>query len=72
MWRNQADKFTWRDDLCVFPERRKVLPIAGDQKVRTRRIDALDKDVVVRIAPQLDPARWGYQVTLVLDELKKL
>jgi hypothetical protein len=55
-WRNQADKFTWRDDLCVVPERRKMLAITRDQKVRTRRIRALDKDVVVWTARYLDPA----------------
>jgi hypothetical protein len=50
MWSNQADKFTWCDDLGAFPERRKVLAIAGDQKVCMHCIGALNKDVVVRTA----------------------
>jgi len=69
---NQADKFTRRDDLGVLPECWKVLTIAGDQKVGTRHVGALDKDVVVGIARHLDSARRGNQVAMVLDELKQL
>jgi hypothetical protein len=72
MRRNQANKFTWRDDLRILPERRKVFTIAGDQKVGTSRIGALDEDVVVWIARHFDPARGAKQMTVVLDELKQL
>ena len=57
MWRHQADEFAGRDDLRILPVRRKVLAIAGDQKVGASRVGTLDKDVVVRIACCLDMAR---------------
>jgi hypothetical protein len=44
-----------------------VLPIAGDQKIRTRRIGTFNEDVVVWIARHLDPVRWSNQVALVTD-----
>jgi len=72
MRRNQADKFTRCDNLRILPERRKVLTVAGDQKVGTGRIGALDEDVVVWIARHLDPARRGNQMAVVRDELKQL
>jgi hypothetical protein len=72
MWRHQADKFTGGDDLRILPEGRKVFTIAGDQKVGTSRIGALDKDVVVRIACHLDTARGSDKMAMVLDELKQL
>ena len=70
MWRCQADKFTRRDDLRILPEGWKVLTIAGDQKVGSGSVGALDKDVVVRIARHLDLARRDDQMAMVLDELK--
>ena len=72
MWRNQADKFTGRNDLRILPEGRKVLTIAGDQKVGAGCVGALDKDVVIRIARHLDLARGSDQMAVVLDELKQL
>ena len=70
MWCHQADKFTGRDDLRTLPEGRKVLTIAGDQKVGPSRVGTFDKDVVVRIARHLDPARGSDQMAVVLDELE--
>ena len=70
--RNQGNEFTGRDDLRALPEERKVLTITGDQKVGASRVRTLDKDVVVRIARNLDPARRSNQMAVILDELKKL
>ena len=67
---HQADKFTGRDDFRILPEGRKVLTIAGDQKVGPSRVGTLDKDVVVRIARHLDVARRINQMAAVLDELE--
>ena len=72
MWRHQADKFSGRDDLRILPEGRKVLTIAGDQKVGASRVGALNKDVVVRIACHLDMARGSDEMAVVLEELKQL
>ena len=57
MRRNQGNEFTGRDDLRILPERRKVLPIAGDEKVGASRVRTLNEDVVVRIARHIKPAR---------------
>lgn len=70
MWCRQADKFTGRDDLRILPEDPKVLTIAGDQKVGSGCVSALDKDVAVRFARHLDMARGGDQMAVVLDELE--
>lgn len=69
MWRHDVDKFTGRDDLRILPESRKVLTVAGDQKVGAGSVGALDKDVVVRIACHFDLARRSDQTAVVLDEL---
>jgi hypothetical protein len=70
MWGRHADKLARRDDLCVLPERRKVPAIAGDQKIGTSRIGALNKDIIVRVARHLDAAGGGNQMAVILDELK--
>jgi hypothetical protein len=72
MWCRQADKLAWRDDLVVLPERRKVPGIAGDKEIGASRIDALNKDVVVRVARHLDPVRGANEMAVILDELKQL
>ena len=72
MWRHQADKIAGRDDLRILPVSRKVLAIAGDQKVGASHVGTLDKDVVVRVACYLDMARGSYEMSVVLDELKQL
>ena len=70
MWRNKTDKLARRDNLCFFPERRKVLAVAGDQKVGTTRIGALNKDIVVRVARHTDPAGGRNQMAVIFDETK--
>ena len=67
MRRNKGDELARRNDLRVFPERRKVPTIACDEIIGTCRIGTLNKDVVVRITRYLDTARRPNQMAVVLN-----
>ena len=69
--RNRAHKLSCGDDLSTFQNAGKCL-IAGNQVIRAGRISALQKDLVVRIAADLDATRRINKVTAILDKLKEL
>ena len=46
--------------------------IAGNQVVRTRRIGAFEKHIVIGVAGDFKAARRTDKITVVLDELRQL
>lgn len=70
--RGQADEFTSRDDLGLFPELRKMPAISRDQVIRTGSGGIFQKKVVVGIAVHVQAGRRGDDMAADPDELHQL
>ena len=72
MWRHDVDELARSDHFGFLPEFREMLRIPDYQVVSAAGIGAFEKDVVVRIAGDLEPARRLRGLRMTLDELQEL
>jgi len=69
---DEVDEFTRRHDFRLFPEPGEVLEVTGYQVIRTGSIGTFQKDIIVGIACDLQPARGNHCVATVPDHLQQL
>ena len=72
MWSNDADKLAGCYDLCLLPEYREVLLVAGNEVVSASGVGAFKKDVIVRIIGDMEPSGGRNEAGAVFDKGEKL
>jgi hypothetical protein len=72
MWSYQVHELTGCDDLCSLPEIWEVLPVPCNQIVRSRRIAALDEDIVVCIDRYIQTTYRFDDIARVFNQLQEL